>query len=61
MTKPSKTEQEKKQKQRYSGEVLAKSKYFQDVQQDFCRTILGNEFYTIKEAKEKISQFLERS
>ena len=61
MVKPSKTEQEKKPEQRYSGEALAKSKHFQDVQQDFCRTILGDASYTIEEAKEKISKFLERS
>ena len=61
MTKPSKTKQEKKQERRYSGEVLTKSKLFPDVQKDFLRVILGNEFYTIEEAKEKISQFLERS
>ena len=61
MKKPSKTEQEKKQEQRYSGEVLAKSKHFHDVQQDFCRTVLGDKFYTIQEAKDKLSEFLERS
>ena len=65
MTKPSKTEQEKKQEkkqeQRYGGEVLAKSKHFHDVQQDFCRTILGDKSYTIQEAKDKLSEFLERS
>ena len=61
MLKPSKTEQKKKPKQRYSGEILAKSKYFRDVQQDFCRTILGDGSYTIGEAKDKIAKFLERS
>lgn len=61
MTKPSKTEQEKKQEQRYSGEVLAKSKLFSNIQKDFLRVILGNDFYTIEEAKDKLSEFLERS
>ena len=57
MAKPSKAEKE----QRYSGEVLARSKHFHGVQQDFCKIILGKESYTIKEAKDKISKFLERS
>ena len=61
MTKPSKTEQKKKQEQRYSGEVLAKSKLFSNIQKDFLRVILGNDFYTIEEAKDKLSKFLERS
>lgn len=59
MTKPSRVEKE--QEQRYSGEVLAKSKLFSDVQKDFLRVILGNDFYTIEEAKDKLSKFLERS
>lgn len=61
MAKPSKTEQEKKQERRYSGEVLTKSKLFPDIQKDFLRVILGNDFYTIEEAKDKLSEFLERS
>lgn len=57
MAKPSKAEKE----QRYSGEVLAKSKLFSNIQKDFLRVILGNDFYTIEEAKDKLSKFLERS
>lgn len=61
MEKISKAEQKKKQEQRYSGEVLARSKHFQGVQKDFCRIILGDKSYTIQEAKDKLSEFLGRS
>jgi hypothetical protein len=43
---------------KYTREVLIKSNKFSHIQKDFLSAILTDDFYTMKQAEQKINKFL---
>ena len=57
-TKAVATSQQEKKK--YSASKLLKSKTFSGYQQDFAKVILGNQEYTVPDAKDKLDKMLKK-